>query len=287
MLLDQTKRQRKPEWLRKKISFTAQKEMDQLLKENGIHTICQEAKCPNISECFAAKTATFLILGGICTRRCTYCNVTTGAPLEVNKKEIAQVTDAVKALGLKFVVITSPARDDLKDGGAQQFLEVTTNVLHDVPGTQVELLVPDFQGNLDSIKTVANSGAVIVGHNIETVPRLYNIRKASVYQRSLDVLQEIKNYAPSHVKTKSAIMVGLGESEEEVVEVFQDLLNVGCKLLSVGQYLAPSNDYEKVIEYVTPEQFDKYKKIALDMGFEYVHSSPYARSSYMAHEYVE
>jgi len=281
------KQQRKPEWLRKKISFSAQKEMDQLLKSNGIHTICQEAKCPNISECFAAKTATFLILGGICTRRCTYCNVTTGEPLHVNKEEIAQVTDAVKALGLKFVVITSPARDDLKDGGAQHFLEVTQHVLSEVPGTQVELLVPDFKANLESIKTVANSGAVIVGHNIETVPRLYNIRKASVYQRSLDVLEEIKNNAPSNVKTKSAIMVGLGETQEEVVAVMKDLLNVGCKLLSVGQYLAPSNEYEKVVEYVTPEQFETYKKIALDLGFEYVHASPYARSSYMAHEYVK
>ncbi|MBT8343380.1 MAG: lipoyl synthase [Sulfurovum sp.] len=287
MLPNENKRQRKPEWLRKKISFSAQKDMDQLLNENGIHTICQEAKCPNISECFAAKTATFLILGGICTRRCTYCNVTTGSPHPVNKKEINQVTDAVKQLGLKFVVITSPARDDLKDGGAQQFLEVTENVLNTIPGTQVELLVPDFQGNIDSIKTVANSGAVIVGHNIETVPRLYHIRKASIYQRSLDVLEEIKKYAPEGVKTKSAMMVGLGESKEEVISVMKDLLDVGCKLLSIGQYLAPSNEYEKVIEYVTPKQFDEYKRIALDMGFEYVHASPYARSSYMAHEYVQ
>lgn len=287
MLLDQTKRQRKPEWLRKKISFTAQKDMDQLLKANGIHTICQEAKCPNISECFAAKTATFLILGGICTRRCTYCNVTTGAPLDVNKKEIDQVTDAVKQLGLKFVVITSPARDDLKDGGGQHFCDVTQNILNTIENTKVELLIPDFLGNLDSIKKVANCGAVIVGHNIETVPRLYRIRKASVYQRSLDVLREIKKQAPEGVKTKSAIMLGLGETKEEVLEVFKDLLHVGCKLLSVGQYLAPSNEYEKVLEYVTPKQFAEYKQIALDMGFEYVHSSPYARSSYMAHEYVE
>ena len=287
MTMPERKLPRKPEWLRKKISFTAQKDMDQLLKENGIHTICQEAKCPNISECFAAKTATFLILGGICTRRCSYCNVTTGVPDSVNKEEIDQVTDAVKQLGLKFVVITSPARDDLKDGGAQQFYEVTQNLLKEVPGTEVELLVPDFQANLDSIKQVANSGAVIVGHNIETVPRLYNIRKASIYQRSLDVLQEIKNQAPEGVKTKSAIMVGLGETEDEVVQVMKDLLSVDCKLLSIGQYLAPSHDYEKVLEYVTPQQFDRYKKIAMDMGFEYVHSSPYARSSYMAHEYVK
>ncbi|HHS92405.1 MAG TPA: lipoyl synthase, partial [Campylobacterales bacterium] len=234
MLLNQERRQRKPDWLRKKISFSAQKEMDQLLNEIGIHTICQEAKCPNISECFAAKTATFLILGGICTRRCTYCNVTTGAPLEVNKKEIDQVTEAVKRLGLKFVVITSPARDDLADGGAKQFLKVTQNLLNTLPDTQVELLIPDFQGNIESIKKVANSGAIIVGHNMETVPRLYNIRKASIYERSLEVLKEIKNHAPSHVKTKSAIMVGLGESKEEMIEVFKDLLNVGCQLLSIG-----------------------------------------------------
>ncbi len=287
MLLDANKRQRKPEWLRKKISFSAQKDMDQLLNEIGIHTICQEAKCPNISECFAAKTATFLILGGICTRRCTYCNVATGSPLEVNQKELDQVVQAVEKLELKFVVITSPARDDLRDGGAKHFFDVTQNILSTLPNTQVELLIPDFQANIEAIKLVANSGAVIVGHNIETVPRLYRIRKASVYQRSLDVLGEIKKYAPKGVKTKSAIMLGLGESKEEVVFVFQDLLNVGCKFLSVGQYLAPSNDYEKVIEYVSPKQFAEYKQIAVDMGFEYVHSSPYARSSYMAHEYVK
>lgn len=281
------KRHRKPEWLRKKISFSAQKDMDQLLNDNGIHTICQEAKCPNISECFAAKTATFLILGGICTRRCTYCNVTTGAPHAVNQKEIAQVTDAVEQLGLKFVVITSPARDDLKDGGAQHFVDVTQNILKSIPDTQVELLVPDFQGNIDSIKTVAKSGAVIVGHNMETAPRLYKIRKASNYQRSLNVLQEIKAHAPEGVKTKSAIMVGLGETKEEVVQVMKDLLDVGCKLLSIGQYLAPSNEYEEVVEYVTPAQFLEYKETALEMGFEYVHASPYARSSYMAHEYVK
>lgn len=287
MLLDPNKRQRKPEWLRKKISFSAQKDMDQLLNEIGIHTICQEAKCPNISECFAAKTATFLILGGICTRRCTYCNVTTGAPLEVNQEELDQVVQAVQKLGLKFVVITSPARDDLKDGGAQHFYDVTQNILKTVGNTKVELLIPDFQGNIEAIKVAANSGAVIVGHNIETVPRLYSIRKASIYQRSLDVLEEIKRQAPEGVKTKSAIMLGLGETKEEVVSVFQDLFNVGCKLLSVGQYLAPSNEYERVVEYVTPEQFAEYKQIALDMGFEYVHASPYARSSYMAHEYVK
>lgn len=277
---------RKPEWLRKKLNFGAQKEMDQLLNDVGIHTICQEAKCPNISECFSKKNATFLILGAICTRRCTYCNVATGKPDSVNKEEIEQVTTSVKALGLKYVVITSPARDDLKDGGAQQFYEVTQNIIKELPDTKVELLVPDFQGNLDSIKLVANSGAVVLGHNMETVPRLYNIRKASNYKRSLQVLKKLKAMAPVEAKTKSAIMVGLGESEEEVVQVMKDLRDVGCDYLSIGQYLAPSNAYEKVLEYVKPSQFNRYKEIALELGFEYVHSSPYTRSSYLAHEYV-
>lgn len=286
MTIALNKIQRKPEWLRKKIDFKAQQNMDKLLNEVGIHTICQEAKCPNISECFAAKNATFLILGSICTRRCTYCNVTTGKPYEVNEEEVNQVTSSVEKLDLKFVVITSPARDDLKDGGASQFYAVTKNILQNKPNTKVELLIPDFQGNLESIKTVVKSGALIVGHNIETVARLYNIRKASIYKRSLDVLRMIYEQGEGKVKTKSAIMVGLGETKEEMIEVFQDLLNVNCKLLSIGQYLAPSKDFEEVKEYVKPEVFDEYKKIALDMGFDFVMSSPYARSSYMAHEYV-
>ncbi len=276
---------RKPEWLRKKISFSAQKEMDQLLNDSGIHTICQEAKCPNISECFKNKNATFLILGNVCTRRCTYCNVGTGKPFEVNQEEIDQVTISVQKLGLKYVVITSPARDDLGDGGAGQFYKVTRDILEKMPETKVEILVPDFQGKIDSIKTIVKSGAVVIGHNVETVPRLYNIRKASKYERSLQVLNDIKKEGGDSIKTKSALMVGLGETQEEMVEVFKDLIEVGCTYLSIGQYLAPSGEFEKVVEYVKPSQFNRYKEIALDMGFEFVHSSPYSRSSYMAHEY--
>jgi len=276
---------RKPQWLRKKISFSAQKEMDQLLNNVGIHTICQEAKCPNISECFEKKQATFLILGNICTRRCTYCNVITAKPYEINQDEIDQVTTAIKKLDLKYVVITSPARDDLLDGGSRHFYDVTQNILTKSPQTQVELLIPDFQGDLEAIKTVVKSGAKVIGHNIETVPRLYNIRKASKYERSLEVLKNLKLENPS-VQTKSALMVGLGETEEEMVQVFKDLIAVDCKLLSIGQYLAPSNEFEKVVEYVKPSQFNRYKTIALELGFNFVHSSPYTRSSYMAHEYV-
>ena len=276
----------KPIWLRKKLSNTAQKDMEQLLKDGGLHTICQEAKCPNISECFSKKNATFLILGDTCTRRCTYCNVKTGKPDGVNEDEIEQVTIAVQKLGLKFVVITSPARDDLDDGGALQFYEVTKNILENTSDTQVELLIPDFKGNIESIQKVVDSGAVIIGHNIETVPRLYRVRRNATYERSLEVLKKIKELGGDAVKTKSALMVGLGETEDEMVQVFKDLVAVGCKFLSIGQYLAPSGDYEKVIEFVKPEQFDRYKTLALELGFEFVHSTPYARSSYLAHEYL-
>ncbi|PHO11161.1 lipoyl synthase [Malaciobacter canalis] len=277
---------KKPDWLRKKLVPTAQKEMEALLGKHGLHTICQEAKCPNISECYAKKNATFLILGNICTRRCTYCNVHTGKPTEVDLAEVDGVTESVLKLGLKFVVITSPARDDLKDGGAQQFYRVTKNILEKSPGTQVEILIPDFQAKEDSLKTVVDSGAVIIGHNVETVPSLYRVRKNASYKRSLQVLKRLKELGGDKIKTKSALMVGLGETEEEMVQVFKDLLEVGCKFLSIGQYLAPSGDYETVKEFVKPEQFERYKQIALDLGFDFVHSTPYARSSYLAHEYL-
>jgi len=276
--------QRKPEWLRKKISFSAQKEMDQLLRDGGLHTICQEAMCPNISECFSHKQATFLILGTTCTRRCTYCNVDTGVPAAISPDEIIQVTEAVQKLGLQYVVITSPARDDLPDGGAQHFYEVTRHIRQHSPQTTVELLIPDFQGDINAIQTVLQSDAAVIGHNVETVPRLYHVRKGVKYEKSLEVLRNLKLYKPS-IKTKSALMVGLGESVQEMEAVFADLLEVGCSYLSIGQYLAPSNEYERVVEYVRPSQFEAYKKTALEMGFEYVHSSPYTRSSYMAHEY--
>lgn len=278
---------KKPEWLRKKITPAAQIEMETLLKDvGGLHTICQEAKCPNISECYSNKNATFLILGNICTRRCTYCNVHTGLPTEVDITEIQKVTTSVLHLGLKFVVITSPARDDLKDGGAEQFYRVTQDILEKSPGTQVEILIPDFKAKEDSLQRVVDSGAVIIGHNVETVPSLYHIRKNASYERSLKVLKRIKELGGDKVKTKSALMVGIGETQEEMIQVFQDLLDVGCKFLSIGQYLAPSGDYEKVKEFVKPETFAFYKRTALDMGFEFVHSTPYARSSYMAHEYL-
>ncbi|APW65043.1 MULTISPECIES: lipoyl synthase [Arcobacteraceae] len=278
---------KKPQWLRKKLSNKAQADMEKLLDNAGLHTICQEAKCPNISECFAKKNATFMILGDLCTRRCQYCNVKTGNPNGyVNEKEVEQITISVQKLGLKFVVITSPARDDLKDGGANHFYEVTKSILNNTEDTQVEILIPDFQAKDESLQKVVDSGAVIIGHNVETVPSLYKVRKGATYERSLEVLRRIKELGGEKVKTKSALMVGLGETEEEMVQVFKDLINVGCKFLSIGQYLAPSGDYATVKEYVKPEQFERYKTLAMDLGFEFVHSTPYARSSYMAHEYL-
>ncbi|MDX4012504.1 lipoyl synthase [Aliarcobacter skirrowii] len=279
---------KKPEWLRKKLTPHAQIEMENLLKDvGGLHTICQEAKCPNISECFANKNATFLILGNICTRRCTYCNVTTGKPHGIDLSEIQKVTTSVLRLGLKFVVITSPARDDLVDGGAEQFYKVTQDILEKSPQTKVEILIPDFKANEESLKRVIDSGATIIGHNVETVPRLYRVRRNGTYERSLEVLRKLKELGGDKIKTKSALMVGLGETEDEMIAVFKDLLSVGCKFLSIGQYLAPSGDFEKVIEYVKPEQFKRYEQLAYDLGFEFVKASPYARSSYMAHQYLQ
>ncbi len=184
------------------------------------------------------------------------------------------------------MVITSPARDDLPDGGAEQFYAVTQDILEKSPQTQVEILIPDFKAKETSLQRVVDSGAVIIGHNIETVPRFYKIRKNASYERSIGVLKRLKELGGDKIKTKSALMVGLGETQEEMVQVFKDLIAVGCKFLSIGQYLAPSGEYEKVVEYVKPEQFARYKQLALDLGFEFVHSTPYARSSYMAHEYL-
>ena len=276
---------RRPEWLRKKVSFKAKRDTDELLKDVGIATICQEAMCPNISECFGKKQATFLILGSVCTRACTFCNVTRGKPEDIDYKEIEKVVEAIKRLELKNVVITSVTRDDLSDGGAKHFFECVKAIKEFDKDIKIELLIPDFNEDRDSIDIVSNSGAQIVGHNIETIKRRYDIRNGSVYERSLRVLKMIKE-SNQRVNTKSGIMLGLGESEEEVVEVFEDLLSVECRFLSIGQYLAPSKKHTPVVEYIKPEQFERYKNIALDLGFRFVHSSPYTRSSYMAHEYL-
>jgi lipoic acid synthetase len=277
---------RKPEWLHKKIFFSQKKEVEQSLRHIGIHTVCQEAMCPNISECFAKKQATFMLLGDTCTRACTFCNVKRGQTSAIDKQEALKVTQAVSALGLKHVVITSVTRDDLKDGGAHVFVECVQRIKALNPNITIELLIPDLKLNKEALKQIAFSGAEIIGHNIETIPRLYHIRKGADYKRSLEVLKFIKQTNPK-VKTKSALMLGLGEKEEELKQSLHDLLHVECTLLTLGQYLSPSKSHEQVVEYIKPEKFEEYGFLAQKMGFEFVKSSPYTRSSYMSHEYFE
>lgn len=277
---------RKPQWLNKKVFFTQSKDVQQALKNIGIHTVCQEAMCPNISECFAKKQATFMLLGDICTRACTFCNVRQGKPQNLHKEEAKKIAKAVQALDLKHVVITSVTRDDIKDGGASVFIECVRNIKALNPDITIELLIPDLKGDKEALKRLAHCGAEIIGHNIETIPRLYHIRKGADYKRSLEVLEYVKKCNPK-IKTKSSLMLGLGESSEELKQSLQDLLHVECTLLTLGQYLAPSRVHEPVREYIEPEKFEEYGKMALNMGFEFVKSSPYTRSSYMSHEYFE
>ncbi len=277
---------RKPEWLHKKLFFSQKRDVEQKLKNIGIHTVCQEAMCPNISECFSKKNATFMILGDTCTRRCSFCNVNKGKPHELDLKEPQKVADAVRALGLRHVVITSVTRDDLSDGGAEIFRRCVEAIKKMDERITVELLIPDLKNNKEALGIVANSEAEIIGHNIETVPRLYEVRAGARYKRSLEVLKTLKSLNPK-VKTKSALMLGLGEREDELKIVLQDLLDANCTLLTMGQYLAPSKAHVSVKEYIKPQKFEEYGKMAKEMGFEFVKSSPYTRSSYMAHEYFE
>ena len=276
----------KPQWLRKKISPSKNKELESMFLDLNLNTVCQEAMCPNITECFSKKQATFLILGNICTRACGFCAVSKGKPLPTDEDEPYKIAQAVKTLGLRHVVITSPTRDDLKDGGALQFCKTIDAIKEMDASIVVELLIPDMKENVDSIRLIANSKADIVGHNMESVSRLYEIRKGADYRRSLRVLKLIRDLNPN-IYTKSGIMLGLGEKDFEIKELMQDLLDVGCRFLSIGQYLAPSSKYAKVVEYSTPKRFEYLQHLGIDMGFKFIKSSPYTRSSYMAHEYLK
>ena len=277
--------QRKPEWLRKKANPGDQNEMRQLLGELKLNTVCQQALCPNISECFACGQATFLILGRNCTRLCSFCNVDQTAPLPVDSDEPARVAEATRRLKLSHVVITSPTRDDLPDGGAEIYCATVAAIRCSSPATRIELLIPDFQGVVASIESVVASRPDIIAHNVETVPRLYHIRNGADYGRSLEVLRTCAGLAPD-IRTKSGIMLGMGELEEEVLLVLSDLRSAGCSYLSIGQYLAPSRRHYPVQEYVHPELFESLKIQALELGFSHVESGPYVRSSYHAGEYA-
>jgi len=276
---------KKPLWLTKKINLKETDQLKKYFKGSQLHTVCQEALCPNISECFARKQATFLILGDVCTRGCTFCNIKKGAPQPLEYSLIPKIKDAVLAMGLRHVVITSVTRDDLHDGGADFFYQ-TVQALKTVTPLTIELLIPDFNADIDALKTVASAKPDIIAHNIETVPRLYPaVRKKAGFTRSLQVLAAIKKIDP-RIHTKSGLMLGLGEKKSEVLECFGRLRGVECDFLSIGQYLQPSLQHTPVIDYIPEEDFLFYKNEALRRGFRRVASGPYVRSSYMAEEYL-
>jgi len=277
--------QRKPEWLRKKANPGDQAEMRRLLGELRLNTVCQQALCPNISECFSCGQATFLILGRNCTRLCSFCNLEKTAPLPPEGDEPERVAQAVSRLKLSHVVITSPTRDDLPDGGAGAYAATVAAIRVASPATRIELLIPDLQGEWASLALVAAARPDIIAHNLETVPRLYMIRSGAEYRRSLDVLRLCKELAPE-IRTKSGIMLGMGESCDEVLELLRDLRGVACDYLSIGQYLAPSRAHYPVQDYLAPERFDELRRVALGLGFLHVESGPYVRSSYHAGQYA-
>lgn len=277
----------KPEWLKIKIRSGQNKnQVEELISRLSLHTVCAEANCPNLMECFTRKTATFMILGRTCTRNCTFCNVSGGSPEMVDCEEPLHVAQAVKELGLKYVVITSVTRDDLPDGGAGHFANVIQEIRNLAKQVKIEVLIPDFLGNENSLRKVVEAKPDVINHNVETIPRLYTtVRPMAVYARSLELLQKVKRMDES-ILTKSGVMVGLGEEKDEIVQVFRDLRAVGCNLLTVGQYLAPSKKHHPVAEYIHPDVFEEYRKIGEELGFKHVASGPLVRSSYMADQAV-
>jgi lipoyl synthase len=261
--------------------------LKRLMRELKLHTVCEEARCPNIGECWTHGTATFMILGDICTRACGYCAVGHGRPLPVDTVEPARVADAVLELGLAHVVVTSVDRDDLKDGGASIFADTVREIRKRAPSATVEVLIPDFQGNESALYIVLDAQPDILNHNTETVPRLYRLaRSGGRYTRTLELLDRSRRYAPG-IATKSGIMLGLGEERGEVIATLGDLRNVGCAVLTLGQYLRPSPAHLPMSRYYHPDEFRELKKMALEMGFAHVESGPLVRSSYHAHEQAD
>jgi len=277
---------RKPSWLKIKLKDASQlTEVKKMLERLSLHTVCEEANCPNVIECFGRKTATFMILGRICTRNCTFCNVGKGEVAEVDLEEPSRVASAAQELNLKHVVITSVTRDDLPDGGAEHFVRVIEKIRGLNNKVTIEVLIPDFQGEGDALLRVVKGRPDILNHNIETVPRLYSsVRPQANYLRSLKLLENVKQI-DNAMYTKSGIMLGLGEKEEEVVNVMKDLCKIGCDILTIGQYLAPSKEHHPVIAYIEPSVFEKYKEIGYELGFQYVASGPLVRSSYHADDF--
>jgi len=279
---------RKPEWLRVKAhSVKGLEFVEGMLKDLHLNTVCDEAACPNRGECFGRKTATFMILGSVCTRNCTFCNVTKGRVQPVDENEPERVAEAVKILGLKHAVITSVTRDDLPYGGAGHFARVIEAIRNAAPKVTIEVLIPDFKGDIEALEKVVRARPEIINHNVETVPDLYSeVRPQADYRRSLNVLRNVKRLDKS-IYTKSGIMVGLGETEEQVISVMRDLREADCDFLTVGQYLAPSAKHHPVVEYIHPDQFKAYEEKAYELGFLFVASGPLVRSSYMAEQAID
>lgn len=273
----------KPSWLKKRIPLGSDiRKVFALLEEARLHTVCEEAHCPNLPECFSRRTATFMIMGNMCTRNCRFCAVSYGTPASLDEDEPERVASTAEQLGLRYVVITSVTRDDLEDGGAQHFAETVRAIKGRRPKTLVELLVPDFQGKHSPLNTILSTPPDVLNHNVETVPHLYpQVRPQAGYRRSLDLLKRVHARSPSML-TKSGLMLGLGEREPEVIQVMQDLLDVGCRLLTLGQYLQPSRQHQPVIRYLHPEEFEAYKTVGEKMGFLEVASGPFVRSSFGA-----
>jgi len=276
-----------PPWIRTRVvegeSF---KELKQLVQTRRLHTVCEEAKCPNIFDCWSRRTATFMILGDVCTRACRFCAVTSGRPAELDIGEPLRVAESVAQLGLRHAVITSVDRDDLADGGSGIFARTIKAIRRRSPATTIEVLTPDFQGDLAAVQTVVEARPDIFNHNTETVPRLYaRIRPKAVYANSLALLQHVKRLAPQMV-TKSGLMVGLGETEEELLDVFRNMRAHDIDVLTVGQYLRPSKKHAEVVRYYRPEEFADLKQQAMELGFAHVEAGPLVRSSYHADEQV-
>jgi len=276
----------KPAYAIKKIDFKKMHGTETAMAGRGLHTVCHQARWPNISEGDARGTAAFLILGDICTRNCSFCNVKKGKPLPPEAGEAESLSEAVQRLKLNYVVITSVTRDDLPDGGAGAFADAINVIRLENPSVSIEVLVPDFGGDADAIAAVAGAGPEVFAHNVETVPTLYNVRKGADYKRSLGVLSRAKK-ENSSLATKSALILGLGEKEGEILEVFGDLRAAGCDYLSIGQYLSPDREHAPVAEYVTPEKFNWYGTKAYEAGFSHVESGVWVRSSYMADKYLQ
>jgi len=281
--LEEIQTVKKPSWL--KVKFPSEPNffrVSNILKKERLHTICQSAKCPNIAECWSKKTATFLILGDICTRDCAFCAVKKGSPHPLSSDEPYQVAEAVARLGLRYAVVTSVTRDDLPDGGAFLFAETIEAIKERMPGTKVEVLIPDFQGDEKALEKVIQAQPDVLNHNLETTKAGYpRIRRpAENYKRSLKIL---KKAGVKGAVTKSGLMVGLGETKEEILQSFSDLRDAGCELLTIGQYLQPTRAHAPVRKYYSPSEFKKLKDAAFDLGFRGVESGPLVRSSYMAH----